>query len=437
MNVARLIFLCTVLISPIAGVAAEPPSTTPASDAALRDLGRRWLESNAGVGLSIGIYDNGQRRFFNFGTTRIDGNTPPTKDTIYEIGPLAKTMTGQLLARAVVEGRASLDDEATKYLPDPYPNLANSGEKIRLVHLANMTSQLLDNIPDFTQVRLVPGEPLAATRMRVVEDYTQKEFLRQLHYIVPRRAPGMEPGQSNVSSMLLAVALQNIYGEPFEAIVASQIEKPLRMGSGTQPKAKLLARGYTKGNEELPAFCGPDGLFVGIAAIQHRRPAAICVLATGRTGRFGQARASADLADARQAAGRGAVLDYLGYAARTATALFRRHLWIRQPVRAVSRGESGGGAAHQQGRGRRAGVPARAVRENRRNAATLDQPPATSSCSAAGSVSDSSLSTLAATPLWFMSMRPEKWAPSAMPTRGAKMLPITLAVWRIDTDSVA
>jgi serine-type D-Ala-D-Ala carboxypeptidase/endopeptidase len=257
MNVARLIFLCTVLISPIAGVAAEPPSSSPATDAALRDLGRRWLENNAGVGLSIGIYDTGQRRFFNAGTTRIDGNTPPTKDTIYEIGPLAKTMAGQLLARAVVEGRASLDDEATRYLPNPYPNLANSGENVRLVHLANMTSQLLDNIPDFTQVRRIPNEPLEATRMRVVEDYTQEEFLRQLHRIVPRRAPGIEPGQSNVSSMLLAVALQKIYDEPFESIIANQIEKPLRMGSGTRPASKLLAKGYTKNNEELPSFAAP------------------------------------------------------------------------------------------------------------------------------------------------------------------------------------
>jgi CubicO group peptidase (beta-lactamase class C family) len=223
----------------------------------LRDLGRQWLESNAGVGLSIGIYDNGQRRFFNFGTTRIDGNSPPTKDTIYEIGPLAKTMTGQLLARAVVEGRANLEDEATTYLVESYPNLANSGENIRLVHLANMTSQLVDNIPDVTQVRLVSTEPLAASRMRVFTSYTREEFLRQLHHVVPRRAPGIEPGQSNVSSMLLAVALEKIYGQPFEALIASQIEKPLRMKSGTEPASRLLARGYTKGNEELPAFAAP------------------------------------------------------------------------------------------------------------------------------------------------------------------------------------
>lgn len=257
MNALRLTFLCTVMILTTAVAAAEPPAASPVPDAVLRELGRQWLESNAGVGLSIGIYDNGQRRFFNFGTTRIDGNSPPTKDTIYEIGPVAKTMTGQLLARAVVEGRASLEDEATTFLAESYPNLANSGENIRLVHLANMTSQLVDNIPDLTQVRLVSTEPLAASRMRVISGYTREEFLRQLHHVLPRRAPGIEPGQSNVSSMLLAVALEKIYGQPFEAIVASQIEKPLRMKSGTEPVARLLARGYTKGNEELPTFAAP------------------------------------------------------------------------------------------------------------------------------------------------------------------------------------
>jgi CubicO group peptidase (beta-lactamase class C family) len=108
----------------------------------VRELGRDWLERNGGVGLSIGVYDKGDRQFYNFGVTRLDAGTAPTKDTVYEIGALAKTMTAQILARAVVEGRASLNDEASKYLEGAYPNLANSGENIRLVHLANMTSQL-------------------------------------------------------------------------------------------------------------------------------------------------------------------------------------------------------------------------------------------------------------------------------------------------------
>ena len=187
MNGLRLTFLCTALTLSHAIPAATPsPGPAHPQDAVLRDLGREWLERFQGIGLSIGIYDDGQRYFYNFGSTQLDGNRAPTKDTIYEIGSISKTMAGQLLARAIVEDRAALSDEIERYLGEPYPNLAQDGEKIRLIHLANMTSQLIDNIPDLTQVRLVPGELIEATRMKIFEGYTKAEFLQQLHRVVPR-----------------------------------------------------------------------------------------------------------------------------------------------------------------------------------------------------------------------------------------------------------
>jgi CubicO group peptidase (beta-lactamase class C family) len=239
-----------LLLAPLAVGAAD---VAPA-DAAVRELGRTWLIDNDGVGLSIGIYSGGQRLFYNFGATRLDGNKAPAKDTVYEIGAISRTLTGQLLARAIVEGRATLNDEAAKYLDEPYPNLENGGEKVRLLHLANMTSQLADNIPDLTQVRLVAGESLARTRMRVLEKYTRTEFLRQLHFVKPQRPPGDDPRQANVAAMLLGVTLEKMYGESFETILTREIERPLRMGSGTAPAIKLLAQGYTADNEEAPAF---------------------------------------------------------------------------------------------------------------------------------------------------------------------------------------
>lgn len=250
MNVRRIAFLWFGLLAPLAGVAAVPATF----DNAVRDLGRAWLAQNDGVGLSIGVYENGQRHFYNFGVTQVDGNKTPTKDTVYEIGGVSKTFAGQLLARAIVEGRASLDDEVAKYLDEPYPNLENGGEKLKLLHLANMTSQLTDNIPDLTQVRNVPGESLTVTRMHVQERYKRHDFLRELHAVAPRRVPGIDLSQSNVSSMLLGVVLEKIYGEPFEDILAREIEKPMRMASGTAPLAKLLARGYTGDGDPLPPF---------------------------------------------------------------------------------------------------------------------------------------------------------------------------------------
>lgn len=255
MNDPRLTFLWIALLLPLAAAAADPgPAAGTKLDAQVRELARGWLESSGGVGLSIGVYDGNQRRFHNLGATQLDGNRAPTKDTVYEIGPVSKTFAGQLLARAIVEGRANLNDAVDRYLDEKYPNFNKDGEQMRLLHLANMTSQLVDNIPDMTQVRMVPGEPLAATRLKVMGRYTQDEFLHQLHRVAPRSPPGGDPAHSNVAAMLLGVVLEKLYGEPFDTILSREIEKPLRMGSGTQPNDKLLAKGYTKDNEALPTF---------------------------------------------------------------------------------------------------------------------------------------------------------------------------------------
>lgn len=246
-----------VLAVALAGAVSTCPSIaaeSPAVDADIREAGRAWVRDQAGIGLTIGIYDDGRREFFNFGTTQIDGNHLPTQDTVYEIGSLSKTFAGQLLARAVVEGRATLDDEVARYLDGPYPNLENGGQKVLLRHLVSSTSHLIDNIPDLTQVRAVPGEPLPVTHLRVFEEYSREEFLFQLRRVMPRRPPGDEPAYSNVGGMLLGVALEKIYGEPFERILAREIEKPMRMGSGTSPPVKLLARGYTAAGEPVPPF---------------------------------------------------------------------------------------------------------------------------------------------------------------------------------------
>ena len=236
------------LLGPAITVAAPP------ADAQIRAAGRQWIIDNYGVGLSIGIYDDGQRWFYNFGTQQIDGNRLPAKDTVYEIGAISRTLAGQLLSRAVVEGRANLDDEVARHLEDSYPNLENGGEKVRLFHLVSSTSHLIDNIPDLTQVRAVPGEPLPLTHQRVFEQYTRAEFLRQLARVMPRRPPGGAPVNSNVGAMVLGAALEKIHGEAYENILAREIEKPLRMASGVAPPAKLLARGYTEDNEPLPPF---------------------------------------------------------------------------------------------------------------------------------------------------------------------------------------
>jgi CubicO group peptidase (beta-lactamase class C family) len=53
------------------------------------------------------------------------------------------------------------------------------------------------------------------------------------------------------------VVLEKIYGMPYDRILRQEIEKPLRMGSGTAPNEQHLARGYTRENDELPSYASP------------------------------------------------------------------------------------------------------------------------------------------------------------------------------------
>src|SRR5688572_26551248 len=100
-NARRLAFMW--LAAALASVSSLAAAPEPPIDSAIRAAGREWVATQEGIGLTIGVYDNGQRRFFNFGTTQTDSGRLPTKDTVYEIGSISKTMAGQLLARAVVE----------------------------------------------------------------------------------------------------------------------------------------------------------------------------------------------------------------------------------------------------------------------------------------------------------------------------------------------
>ena len=147
-----------------------------------------------------------------------------------------------------------------KFLDEPYPNLENGGERVRLVHLTNRTSGLADNIPDLSQVRPVPGQIATATHMSVLGGYSRGQFLRDLHRVKSQRQPGIEPGSSNVAHMLLGVVLEKMYGEPFETILSREIERPLRMGSGVSPDPKRIATGYTEQGDALPPYEARLGL---------------------------------------------------------------------------------------------------------------------------------------------------------------------------------
>lgn len=212
----------------VASLVVMPAAAQPAAlDATIREAASEYL-AEGGVGLSIGIVRDGQFSFHDFGALA-KGGAAPTRDTLYEIGSISKTMTALLLARAVLAGKASLDDDVRKYLDGDWPKLQFDGEPVRLLHLANMTSALPDNLPDLSGIGEDPGRFRTAA---AIGAYTKTQFLADLRTISPGKRPGEEVGHSNVAAQLLTHALERIHGEPYEALLAREIERPLGFTGG-------------------------------------------------------------------------------------------------------------------------------------------------------------------------------------------------------------
>lgn len=238
--------LARYLSMPIAALILSVPSA-PAQDnafaAKVEAAGAAYLAEEKGAGLSIGILQDGRTAFHDFGVAT-KGGAAPTENTAYEIGSISKTISGLLLARAVVAGKARLDDDVRIYLKGAYPRLVYGSEPVRLVHLANMTSALPDNLPDLRALEPDPGHAL---RAKALAAYGKPQFLEDLRAIQPSAKPGENVAHSNVAAQLLTYVLEQIYAAPYDAILKREIERPLGFAAG------LAATGYeADGREAAP-----------------------------------------------------------------------------------------------------------------------------------------------------------------------------------------
>lgn len=252
-----------LLVATVAFGQSKPPTINP--DTAATRLGTRFVNVPGNVGLSVGVYDNGRTYFYNFGTTENSQKKPPTQHTIYEIGSVTKTFTSLLLAQAVTEKKLNLNDDIRKYLDGKYPNLAYQGQPIRLVHLANTTSALPDNLPDKPEIFRNPNpDSIAQQFYRLHINRTRKDFYADLQQVKLTRAPGTVPQHSNVAAELLGYILERVYKMPYEALVKQYITDPSQMTSTNMapavPKAKasMQAKGHGPTSQVTPYHTLPD-----------------------------------------------------------------------------------------------------------------------------------------------------------------------------------
>ena len=236
-------------------------------DSLIKRLGEDFMKNPTSVGLSIGFFNDGKTYFYNFGTTEKGKVSPPSQNTVYEIGSITKTFDSFVLANAVAEGKVKMDDDIRKYLDGNYPNLEHGGRGITLEELANTTSGLPNFLPaipnEVSQNLLTQWQLLVKLR----EHLGQKDFYDALHTAQLDTVPGSTSRHSNAAAQLLCLILEGVYKTPIDRLIQEYISSPIAMTNTTfstsMTGSKLLAKGYGPQGDPMPYMNSPLDIGAG------------------------------------------------------------------------------------------------------------------------------------------------------------------------------
>ncbi|MBP2160878.1 MULTISPECIES: serine hydrolase [Asticcacaulis] len=213
-------------------MAALPTDNPQASalDNAVQAASETFFADTCHVGLAIGVYNQGKVSFYNYGTTSKVKPALPTKDSLFEIGSVTKTFTGTLAARALLDGKMTLDGDFRTYLKDAYPNLEMNGKPITLRTLAAHTAGMPRDIPNSEDLFKNPDFEKLPYQLQAREKvYDRDRYLKELRDARLVTEPGQTMSYSNIGIKLVGFGLEDAYGKSYSALLEDQVFKPLGM----------------------------------------------------------------------------------------------------------------------------------------------------------------------------------------------------------------
>lgn len=168
-------------------------------------------------------------------------------DVAFEIGSVTKTMTAALLAELILQGKGSLDDPLSAWLPAGTRVPDHQGQPILLRHVVTHTAGL-------------PALPsrLGATRMDdPYANLDEAALLASLGDVTLNAAPGSRFEYSNFASMLLSWAVARRAGSDFGTLLRERLFAPLGMRHahlGAPPAGIRAATGHTPNRRPAAAW---------------------------------------------------------------------------------------------------------------------------------------------------------------------------------------
>ena len=246
-----------VLATAIAAQPASPAAELRSLTANMTVAARHYVDAGSSDGMSVAILRCGRTAFVTAGLADRAARIPVTPDIRFEIGSVSKTLTALLLAQAITEGRAHIDDDVRRYLPAGYDNLQwSDGKAVTLGELADTTSGLPDFLPDPEPITKLPADQQTPAASRLLASYSNEDFLNDLRRIRLISRPGSTSRHSNVAAQLLGYVVGRLFARPFDAALTRGIEKPNGMAAGGATSVGRTATGYGGDGRKAPPFWG-------------------------------------------------------------------------------------------------------------------------------------------------------------------------------------
>lgn len=190
-----------------------------------------------------------------YGRADIEGNAPMTVGTMIPIGSVTKQFTAVAILQLRDQGKLSLDDEVTRWLPE----LNTGGNRITLRHLLAHTGGITEaaDMPELRAIQLIRNPTV-----------TRDSVYKVISRYPPVFPAGTREIYSNTGYWLLGRIVEKASGLPYDEYVAQRIFAPLRMsrsmycGNATQAPDRASPYGMRNG----VAGRVPDVVFTGLFA---------------------------------------------------------------------------------------------------------------------------------------------------------------------------
>lgn len=206
-----IIFIVAFAVS----LAAGQPQLSPALRQQIDKIATDALASTGVPSASIAVVKDGQIVYVSaYGNAKNDTAATAKPAMRYSIGSISKQFTAAALLLLQEEGKLSLDDKVSKYLPD----LTRSGE-VTIRQLLSHTSGYQDYWP---QDYVMPNMLKPVTAGQIMDQWAKKPLDFE---------PGTKWQYSNTNYVIAGVIAEKAAGKPLIQFLIERVFTPLQMNS--------------------------------------------------------------------------------------------------------------------------------------------------------------------------------------------------------------